>query len=72
MPILFDFHPDSGDVQPVTVHADDDATFEMLRRCADGEADPLSVVTLTDCEPQGADRGEFIFRAGKIRNVRRA
>lgn len=71
MAIMFDFHPDGGPVQPVVVHSSDPVWFDRLTACADGTVPGDSVVTIPDCTPEGAGRGEFIFRAGRVRNVRR-
>lgn len=70
MAIVFDFHPEGADVQPVTVHSDDPAVFVQLAACAAGTVPGDEIVRIGDCTPKRADRGEWMFRAGRIRDVR--
>lgn len=70
MAIVFDFHPEGADVQPVTVHSDDPAEFDRLAACADGTVPGDEIVRIRDCTPERADRGEWMFRARLIRDVR--
>lgn len=70
MAILFDFHPSDGPVRTVTVHTDNNSVHRRLAECADGAVDRAEIVRITDCTPEGADRGEHLFEAGRISNVR--
>lgn len=68
--IVFDFTPNTGPVQQVVVHSSDPGLFDQLVDCAEGREPADQIVRIADCTPDGAERREWMFRAGRISNVR--
>lgn len=66
--VLFDFHPDDGPVEQVTIPGCPDDLYEALLHAAAGH-DGDQVFTINGCEVAGG-YGTYHFRAARIRNVR--
>jgi hypothetical protein len=68
MDVLFDFHPDDGPVQTVTVFNCSPILFSQLKAGHGNQV--LNDCYALECKPDGASFGSYIFRAARITNVR--